>query len=127
MTPGKNCFDNTPTPTSDPEPKEFSWCDTTDYWTPPAFATDVVIKACWTVILDDSCLKTNETRHIDVYGSLILKDPGPGKTVALRAHTIHIAEGMGYLEAGNVNDRITQGDVRVELYGNPETDARYGY
>merc|ERR1712164_90252 len=35
--------------------------------------------------------------------------------------------GMGYLEAGNVRDRITQGDVRVELYGNPETDARYGY
>ena len=127
MTPGKNCFDNRPTPTSDPEPKEFSWCETTDYWTPPAFATDVVIKAGWTVILDNSCLKTNETRHIDVYGSLILKDPGPGKTVTLRAHTIHIAEGMGYLEAGNVNDRITQGDVRVELYGNPYSDARYGY
>ena len=91
MTPGKNCFDNRPTPTSDPEPKEFSWCETTDYWTPPAFATDVVIKAGWTVILDNSCLKTNETRHIDVYGSLILKDPGPGKTVTLRGHYIHIA------------------------------------
>jgi len=122
-----NCFDNRPIPEVDPEPKTFSWCDSNEVWSPPAFGDDVMIKAGWTVILDETCLVTNITRHVDLYGSLLLRDPGAGKTIKFRAQTIHVAAGIGYLEAGDQDDPISNGDVRIELYGNRFSNARMGY
>ena len=122
-----NCFDNRPAPEVDPEPKTFSWCESNEVWSPPAFGDDVTIKAGWTVILDETCLVTNITRHVDLYGSLLLRDPGAGKTIKFRAQTIHVAAGIGYLEAGDQDDPISHGDVRIELYGNRFSNARMGY
>ena len=58
----------------------------------------MLIKVGWTVILDENCLETEIVRHLDIYGSLILRDPGAGNTVKLKAQSIHIAAGKGYLK-----------------------------
>ena len=121
-----NCADSDDAPERS-ERKKFRWCETTEEWSPPAFGEDVVIKAGWIVVLDGECLTTNITRHIKLFGSLLLKDPGHGKTVTLKAQTIVVETGTGYLEAGTVHDPIMEGDVRVELYGNRHSNAKYSY
>ena len=72
----RNCFDDYSHPAYDPKPREFKWCDTIvfddDEWKPPGEGEDVVIKAGWTVVLDSECNETNITRHVDVYGSLVI-------------------------------------------------------
>eukprot|EP00941_MAST-03F_sp_MAST-3F-sp1_P003352 g3352.t1 len=124
----QNCFNGDPFPEGDPVHREFKWCDVVDgVWNPPKFGDDVLIKAGWTVILDGDCLETQTVRHLDVYGSLLLRDPGAGKVVKLKAQTIHVAFGIGYLEAGSIDDPITDGHVRIELYGNRFSTARFGY
>ena len=64
--------------------------DTTSIW------RRCLIKAGWTVRLGPDCLETNIVRHLDLYGSLIISDPGFGKQAILKAQTIHVAAGLGY-------------------------------
>ena len=127
----RNCFDDYSHPAYDPKPREFKWCDTIvfddDEWKPPGEGEDVVIKAGWTVVLDSECNETNITRHVDVYGSLVIRDPGLGNTAVLRANTIHVAAVSGYLEMGTLENPISDGNVRIELYGNRKSHARFGY
>ena len=59
--------------------------------------------------LGPDCLETEIVRHLDVYGSLIISDPGLGKQAILKAQTIHVAAGMGYLEAGTTDSPISEG------------------
>jgi hypothetical protein len=123
-----NCFSNEPAPEISTEPREFKWCETVPgIWTPPAFGDDVIIKAGWTVRLGPDCLQTNIVRHLDLYGSLIISDPGVGQQAILKAQTIHVAAGMGYLEAGTTDSPISEGVVRIELYGNRYSAGRFGY
>ena len=127
----RNCFDDYSHPAYDPKPREFKWCDTIVFddgeWKPPGEGDDVVIKAGWTVVLDSECNETNITRHVDLYGSLVIRDPGFDNTVVLRANTIHVAAISGYLEAGTLENPISNGNVRIELYGNRKSHARFGY
>ena len=123
-----NCFSDAPFPEGAKTKRTFKWCDTIPgEWSPPKFGDDVLIKVGWTVILDENCLETEIVRHLDVYGSLILRDPGAGNTVKLKAQSIHIAAGKGYLQAGTVDLPISDGKVRLELYGNRYSNPRYGY
>jgi hypothetical protein len=125
-----NCFSGAPSPEKATQEREFHWCDTIDgVWAPPAFGDDVLIKAGWTVYvgMNSSCLETQIVRHLDVYGSLIMSDPGVGKVAVLKAQTIHVAAGMGYLEAGSVDLPISKGIVRIQLYGNRYSAGRFGY
>ena len=63
---------------------EFTWCtnnpadeDGNPYgWTVPRNGEDVVIKEGWTVILDETCTRTNKVANVAIYGELKVVDRG---------------------------------------------------
>ena len=102
-------------------------CETTDYWTHLLLRrtplSKLVGRLSW-IIRVSTQTKPGISMCTVLSSS---KTRGQGRR-SRSGHTQSIAEGMGYLGSRHtVKDRNTHGDVRVELYGNPDSDARYGY